>query len=161
MTDKLDFAELRFVFMDMKHIIKKKVSSCKYSNPSPSPSCVPSRCGTSDQPDDANDCLFREEYSALCSIITNTSGPFQQCHLRINPESYFTSCVYDLCSYAQTWGQDLLCSAVESYDAACTMLELQVPDWHSDLSCCKDAVFMHSSLNLNLKDGLSNNMGLP
>ncbi|KAM9434734.1 alpha-tectorin [Clarias gariepinus] len=91
-------------------------------------------CGANDQPDD-NDCPFRDEYSELCSIITNTSGPFQHCQFRINPESYFSSCVYDLCAYPQTLGQDLLCSAVEAYDAACTSLELQIPDWRSDLAC--------------------------
>ncbi|XP_058260767.1 alpha-tectorin-like [Hemibagrus wyckioides] len=92
-------------------------------------------CGASDQPVDENDCPFREEYSALCSIITNSSGPFQHCHFRISPQSYYSSCVYDLCAYPQTWGQDLLCSAVEAYDAACTMLELLIPNWRSDLSC--------------------------
>ncbi|GAA6096266.1 alpha-tectorin-like isoform X1, partial [Tachysurus ichikawai] len=54
-------------------------------------------CGASDQPVNDNDCPFREEYSALCNIITNTSGPFQHCHFHISPESYFSSCVYDLC----------------------------------------------------------------
>ncbi|XP_053087183.1 alpha-tectorin isoform X3 [Pangasianodon hypophthalmus] len=92
-------------------------------------------CGATDQLGDANDCPFKEEYSELCSIITNTSGPFRHCHFHINPESYFTSCVYDLCAYPQSWGQDLLCSTVEAYDAACTILELQIPDWRSDLSC--------------------------
>ncbi|KAK2864906.1 hypothetical protein Q7C36_004060, partial [Tachysurus vachellii] len=94
-------------------------------------------CGASDQPVNANDCPFREEYSALCNIITNTSGPFQHCHFRISPESYFNSCVYDLCAYPESLGQDLLCSAVEAYDAACTMLELMIPNWRSDLSCSR------------------------
>lgn len=117
----------------------------------PCPSCVLSRCGAGDQPVDENDCPFREEYSALCSIITNSSGPFQHCHFRISPQSYYSSCVYDLCAYPQTWGQDLLCSAVEAYDAACTMLELLIPNWRSDLSCCKFAVSMHSSMMQHFK----------
>ncbi|XP_047672189.1 alpha-tectorin-like isoform X2 [Tachysurus fulvidraco] len=94
-------------------------------------------CGASDQPVIDSDCPFREEYSALCNIITNTSGPFQHCHFRISPESYFSSCVYDLCAYPQSLGQDLLCSAVQAYDAACTMLELMIPNWRSDLSCSR------------------------
>lgn len=113
--------------------------------------CVLPRCGANDQPDD-NDCPFRDEYSELCSIITNTSGPFQHCQFRINPESYFSSCVYDLCAYPQTLGQDLLCSAVEAYDAACTSLELQIPDWRSDLACCKYIMFMHTSMFNHLKN---------
>ncbi|KAL2101801.1 hypothetical protein ACEWY4_003562 [Coilia grayii] len=65
-------------------------------------------------------CLFREEYTELCSIITNSSGPFQQCHLHVDPQAYFTSCVYDLCAYTPANG--MLCSAVEAYETACSLL---------------------------------------
>lgn len=121
----------------------------------------PCRCGASDQTFDISDCPFREECAELCSIITNTSGPFQHCHFRIDPEPFFTSCVYDLCAYPQTWGQDLLCSSVEAYDAACTTLGLQIPDWRSDLICCKFAGCMHPSLRygmlrIRIKIGFSN-----
>ncbi|XP_062843713.1 alpha-tectorin-like [Trichomycterus rosablanca] len=89
-------------------------------------------CGANDQTRDSEDCPFRQEYSDLCSIITNTSGPFQQCHQYINPKTYYTSCVYDLCAYS---GRDMLCPSVEAYEIACTMMELQIPDWRTELSC--------------------------
>ncbi|XP_062843794.1 alpha-tectorin-like [Trichomycterus rosablanca] len=89
-------------------------------------------CGANDQNHDSEDCPFRQEYSNLCSIITNTSGPFQQCHQYISPETYYSSCVYDLCAYS---GRDMLCLSVEAYEIACTMMELQIPDWRTELSC--------------------------
>uniref|UniRef100_A0AAR2JS77 Alpha-tectorin-like n=1 Tax=Pygocentrus nattereri TaxID=42514 RepID=A0AAR2JS77_PYGNA len=97
-------------------------------------SFVFSRCGANDRTFDANDCPFRQEYSELCSIITNTSGPFQLCHIHVNPEIYYNSCVYDLCVYSSA--NDMLCSALGAYEDACSMVGLQISDWHSDLGCC-------------------------
>uniref|UniRef100_A0A3B4BRA6 Alpha-tectorin-like n=1 Tax=Pygocentrus nattereri TaxID=42514 RepID=A0A3B4BRA6_PYGNA len=91
-------------------------------------------CGANDRTFDANDCPFRQEYSELCSIITNTSGPFQHCHIHVNPEIYYNSCVYDLCVYSSA--NDMLCSALGAYEDACSMVGLQISDWHSDLGCC-------------------------
>ncbi|XP_063074849.1 IgGFc-binding protein-like [Engraulis encrasicolus] len=89
-------------------------------------------CGASDQiGDDA--CLLREEYTELCSIISNSSGPFQRCHLHVDPQAYITSCVYDLCAYTPANG--MLCSAVEAYETACSVLGLQTPEWRSALHC--------------------------
>uniref|UniRef100_A0A7N6FAI2 Uncharacterized protein n=1 Tax=Anabas testudineus TaxID=64144 RepID=A0A7N6FAI2_ANATE len=65
-----------------------------------------------------NNCRFREEYSELCSIITNTSGPFAACHQHSNPEPFFSSCVYDLCLY--TPANNMLCSAVSAYERTCS-----------------------------------------
>ncbi|KAL2101800.1 hypothetical protein ACEWY4_003561 [Coilia grayii] len=89
-------------------------------------------CGASDRIGD-DLCLFREEYTGLCSIINNSSGPFQQCHLHVDPQAYFTSCVYDLCAYTPANG--MLCSAVEAYDTACSVLGLQTPEWRPALHC--------------------------
>ncbi|KAK2864905.1 hypothetical protein Q7C36_004059 [Tachysurus vachellii] len=81
-----------------------------------------------------NDIAFGNSWK---SNTSGPGGPFQHCHFRISPESYFSSCVYDLCAYPESLGQDLLCSAVEAYDAACTMLELMIQNWRSDLSCSR------------------------
>ncbi|XP_062388334.1 IgGFc-binding protein-like isoform X3 [Sardina pilchardus] len=89
-------------------------------------------CGASDRIGD-DTCVFEAEYTDLCSIITNSSGPFQQCHLHVDPQAYFTSCVYDLCAY--TPANDMLCSAVEAYETACNVLGLHTPEWRSALHC--------------------------
>ena len=95
------------------------------------------RCGASDRIGDGM-CLFRAEYTDLCSIITNSSGPFQQCHLHIDPQAYFTSCVYDLCAYTPANG--MLCSAVQAYETACTVLGPRTTEWRSALHCCEYSV---------------------
>ncbi|XP_041941221.1 alpha-tectorin-like isoform X1 [Alosa sapidissima] len=89
-------------------------------------------CGASDRIGD-DTCVFEAEYTDLCSIITNSSGPFQQCNLHVDPQAYFTSCVYDLCAYTPANG--MLCSAVEAYETACNVLGLQTPEWRSALHC--------------------------
>ncbi|KAL6460853.1 hypothetical protein MHYP_G00308190 [Metynnis hypsauchen] len=99
-------------------------------------SFVFSRCGANDRTFDVNDCPFRQEYSEFCSIITNTSGPFQPCHIHVNPAVYYNSCVYDLCVYSSA--NDMLCSALGAYEDACSMVWLQISDWRSDLGCSRE-----------------------
>ncbi|XP_036420923.1 alpha-tectorin-like [Colossoma macropomum] len=92
-------------------------------------------CGANDRTGDVNDCPFRQEYSELCSIISNTSGPFQPCHIHVNPAVYYNSCVYDLCVYSSANG--MLCSALEAYEVACTTIGIQISDWRSGLACSR------------------------
>uniref|UniRef100_A0A3B5KT40 VWFD domain-containing protein n=1 Tax=Xiphophorus couchianus TaxID=32473 RepID=A0A3B5KT40_9TELE len=88
---------------------------------------------TSQAGDGLSDCRFIEEYTELCRVITNTSGPFSSCHLHSDPQPFFSSCVYDLCLYTSTNG--MLCSAVSAYEKTCTVLGLSIPDWRSPLNC--------------------------
>ncbi|KAI1896404.1 hypothetical protein AGOR_G00094430 [Albula goreensis] len=90
-------------------------------------------CGANDDRAGDDHCIFRQEYAELCSIITNTSGPFRDCHLHVSPEPHFASCVYDLCLYTPANG--MLCSAVGDYEKACTTLGLEIPEWQPDVLC--------------------------
>ncbi|XP_073722617.1 alpha-tectorin-like [Misgurnus anguillicaudatus] len=90
-------------------------------------------CGASDRTANPDECPFKQEYSDLCSIITNTNGPFQECHHHVDPAPYYYSCVYDLCLYTAQNG--MLCSAVQAYEAACVVLGTQIPEWRSSLQC--------------------------
>ncbi|XP_019127471.2 alpha-tectorin-like [Larimichthys crocea] len=92
-------------------------------------------CGSTDERngDGLNDCRFVEEYSELCSVITNTSGPFSDCHLHSDPRPFFSSCVYDLCLYTPANG--MLCSAISAYERICSVLGLNITEWRSDLRC--------------------------
>ncbi|XP_047233615.1 alpha-tectorin-like isoform X7 [Girardinichthys multiradiatus] len=94
-------------------------------------------CGSTDQEsgDVLSDCRFREEYTELCRVITNTSGPFSSCHLHSDPQPFFTSCVYDLCLYTPANG--MLCSAVSAYEKTCSILGLNIPDWRPPLHCAE------------------------
>ncbi|XP_053269553.1 alpha-tectorin isoform X17 [Pleuronectes platessa] len=94
-----------------------------------------SGCGSTDERNDdgLNNCMYREEYTELCSIITNTSGPFSDCHLHSDPRPFFTSCVYDLCHYTPANG--MLCSAISAYERTCTVLGLNISEWRPALHC--------------------------
>uniref|UniRef100_A0A3B3CR74 Uncharacterized protein n=1 Tax=Oryzias melastigma TaxID=30732 RepID=A0A3B3CR74_ORYME len=91
------------------------------------------RCGSTDERNGDGHCRFSQEYSELCSIITNTSGPFSACHLHSDPQPFFSSCVYDLCLYSPANG--MLCSAVSAYEKTCTVLGLSIPEWRPALHC--------------------------
>ncbi|KAM9424442.1 alpha-tectorin-like isoform 1-T2 [Pholidichthys leucotaenia] len=94
-------------------------------------------CGSTDRSSGGlDDCTFIQQYSELCSVITNTSGPFGDCHLHEDPQPFFTSCVYDLCLYSPANG--MLCSAVSAYERACSVLGLNIPEWRSDLLCADE-----------------------
>ncbi|KAM9425858.1 IgGFc-binding protein-like [Pholidichthys leucotaenia] len=94
-------------------------------------------CGSTDEDneDGLNDCTFIQEYAELCSIITNTSGPFRDCHLHSDPQPFFTSCVYDLCLYTPANG--MLCSAISAYEKTCSVLGLNIPEWRPALHCAE------------------------
>ncbi|XP_041830785.1 alpha-tectorin-like isoform X2 [Melanotaenia boesemani] len=92
-------------------------------------------CGSTDDRSGGglSNCRYIAEYTELCSIITNTSGPFSACHLHSDPQPFFTSCVYDLCLYSRANG--MLCSAVSAYEKTCSVLGLDIPAWRSGLHC--------------------------
>uniref|UniRef100_UPI0037E75E0D alpha-tectorin-like isoform X3 n=1 Tax=Semicossyphus pulcher TaxID=241346 RepID=UPI0037E75E0D len=94
-------------------------------------------CGSTDDVigDGLDDCPLMQKYSELCSVITNTSGPFSACHPHSDPQTFFSSCVYDLCLYTPAYG--LLCSAVSAYEATCSTLGLDIPEWRSTLHCAE------------------------
>ncbi|XP_076616110.1 alpha-tectorin-like [Chaetodon auriga] len=94
-------------------------------------------CGSTDEKsgDGLSNCPFKEEYSELCSVIANTSGPFSACHLYSDPEPFFSSCVYDLCLYTQANG--ILCSAVSAYEETCSVQGLNIPEWRPALRCAE------------------------
>ncbi|XP_069011698.1 alpha-tectorin-like [Embiotoca jacksoni] len=93
-------------------------------------------CGSTDEDGDGlTDCPFMEEFSELCSVITNSSGPFSACHLHSDPQPFFSSCVYDLCLYTPANG--MLCSAVSAYERTCSVLGLNIPEWRSALQCAE------------------------
>ncbi|XP_029102555.1 alpha-tectorin [Scleropages formosus] len=90
-------------------------------------------CGASDVTGGGNNCTMMQDYSELCGIITLSSGPFSNCHLHIDPTPYFTSCVLDLCLYSSA--NHMLCSAVAAYEAVCSAVGFQIPEWRSHVHC--------------------------
>ncbi|KAM3910354.1 IgGFc-binding protein-like, partial [Leptodactylus fuscus] len=71
------------------------------------------------------------ESDTFCGLLN--SGLFSVCHSTVDPESFFESCVFDLC--ALDGGKDVLCSALEAYADACQKLGVTIPNWRNITSC--------------------------
>ncbi|XP_076821544.1 uncharacterized protein LOC143468302 [Clavelina lepadiformis] len=71
----------------------------------------------------------REKWGAadFCGVLVNRSGLFAQCHHLVDPNSYFQTCLTDLC--ATDGDQDIFTQALESYVAACHDNGLDLCDW--------------------------------
>ncbi|XP_070621015.1 IgGFc-binding protein-like isoform X3 [Erythrolamprus reginae] len=78
-------------------------------------------------------CPNQHKYKQMCAILTNSSGPFSECHWLNNPDLYYESCVYDLCQYGS--GNRMFCMATEAYDEMCTITGVKVMDWRQATGC--------------------------
>ncbi|XP_075794395.1 IgGFc-binding protein-like isoform X3 [Pelodiscus sinensis] len=75
-----------------------------------------------------------------CGLITKRLGPFAACHSVINPESFFESCVYDLC--ALNGSEGVLCRTLEAYADACQTAGVMLSQWRNATFCpptCHDS----------------------
>ncbi|KAH0631338.1 hypothetical protein JD844_005627 [Phrynosoma platyrhinos] len=68
-----------------------------------------------------------------CGLILANSGPFQECHSRIDPEEYFQDCVYDFCFFKGQ--QAVICQAITNYAEACQAAGMAIDAWRSDTFC--------------------------
>ncbi|XP_069804640.1 IgGFc-binding protein-like [Dendropsophus ebraccatus] len=68
-----------------------------------------------------------------CGILKDTSGPFRDCHAKINPEGHFKSCVYDACFYEGR--QDVLCKLVAGYAKLCQEAGATIYPWRTPKFC--------------------------
>lgn len=73
------------------------------------------------------------ETEAYCGQLTSSQRPLAVCHSAINPNSFFQSCVFDLCELHGS--QQALCGALEAYADACQRAGVQLPDWRNATSC--------------------------
>ncbi|XP_068612287.1 zonadhesin, like [Brachionichthys hirsutus] len=73
------------------------------------------------------------ESSGYCGMLLDPSGPFAVCHPRVNPNSYFRDCVFDLC--ALDGAQPILCEAVEAYVNECQDRGVNIGPWRNETFC--------------------------
>ncbi|KAM4694334.1 IgGFc-binding protein-like [Discoglossus pictus] len=73
------------------------------------------------------------DIATSCGIITDTNGPFQECHSVIDPKVYFDNCVFDLCTLNQDSGT--LCNYLQSYADACQSQGITIQPWRNDTFC--------------------------
>ncbi|XP_050164389.1 IgGFc-binding protein-like [Myiozetetes cayanensis] len=73
------------------------------------------------------------ESDRFCGILTSRPSSFDKCHSVINPQSYFDTCLYDLC--ALNGGQEFLCAALEAYADACQAAGVTLLPWRNATFC--------------------------
>uniref|UniRef100_A0A8C9NX71 VWFD domain-containing protein n=1 Tax=Spermophilus dauricus TaxID=99837 RepID=A0A8C9NX71_SPEDA len=68
-----------------------------------------------------------------CGILADSSGPFRECHGKVDPQGAVRDCVYDLCLLP---GQsELLCEALAAYAEACQAAGATVQPWRTEEFC--------------------------
>ncbi|XP_073179617.1 IgGFc-binding protein-like [Lepidochelys kempii] len=68
-----------------------------------------------------------------CGILLDKSGPFRECHSKVDPEDYFQDCVYDYCFFKGQ--QAVICQLITSYAAACQAAGVTIYAWRTNSFC--------------------------
>lgn len=93
-----------------------------------------SPCGV---PDVAEPCTPNQQdlykTNEFCGVLISSQGPFQVCHSAISPQSFFSSCLRDMCSFHGH--QEQLCKTLSVYSEACQRAGLALPDWRAGSFC--------------------------
>lgn len=71
--------------------------------------------------------------NAYCGLITDPSGPFQNCHAVVDPRSYFEDCQYDLCELHLN--NAALCESLQAYADVCQAAGVQLAPWRNATFC--------------------------
>uniref|UniRef100_A0A8C6YRF5 Mucin-5AC-like n=1 Tax=Nothoprocta perdicaria TaxID=30464 RepID=A0A8C6YRF5_NOTPE len=78
--------------------------------------------------------IENEQYAQhWCGLLSDTTGPFADCHSTVNPEVYQKNCMFDTCNCEKS--EDCMCAALSSYVRACAAKGVLLTGWRS--SVCK------------------------
>ncbi|XP_033917201.1 mucin-5AC [Melopsittacus undulatus] len=69
-----------------------------------------------------------------CGLLSDTMGPFAECHSTVNPEVYQKNCMFDTCNCEKS--EDCMCAALSSYVRACAAKGVFLTGWRSK-ACTK------------------------
>ncbi|XP_037402677.1 IgGFc-binding protein [Pygocentrus nattereri] len=75
----------------------------------------------------------KEDAQRNCSIITDQTGPFKECHAMVDPRPYAANCVFDTCQYQGR--QSVLCDSIAVYVSACQSKGVAVRPWRNGTFC--------------------------
>ncbi|XP_076156178.1 IgGFc-binding protein-like [Alosa pseudoharengus] len=93
---------------------------CIKSPDVPVPGCTPDKQDTYEKP-------------ALCGFILESNGPFTMCHPKVNPNSYFKDCMFDVCELDGL--HSALCEAIEAYVNECQDRGVTIGSWRNSTFC--------------------------
>ncbi|XP_032302492.1 IgGFc-binding protein-like [Coturnix japonica] len=92
--------------------------------------CLPDDGHTPNCTADEKHMIQSNEY---CGLITDPSGPFQNCHSVVDPQSYFEDCQYDLCELHLS--SEALCQILQAYADMCQAAGVQLTPWRNATFC--------------------------
>uniref|UniRef100_M3Y4X2 Mucin 5AC, oligomeric mucus/gel-forming n=1 Tax=Mustela putorius furo TaxID=9669 RepID=M3Y4X2_MUSPF len=78
-----------------------------------------------------------------CSRLTDPRGPFAQCHVAVNPGTFYSNCMFDTCNCEKS--EDCLCAALSSYVHACASKGVLLRGWRDGV-CAKPMATCPKSL---------------
>ncbi|XP_061855676.1 mucin-5B [Colius striatus] len=79
--------------------------------------------------------IQNDEYAQhWCGLLSDTMGPFAECHSTVNPEVYQKNCMFDTCNCEKS--EDCMCAALSSYARACAAKGVLLTGWRSK-ACTK------------------------
>ncbi|KAM9724184.1 IgGFc-binding protein isoform 1-T1 [Menidia menidia] len=90
--------------------------------------CEGKNCPDCDQ---AHKAVFSK--TTYCGILTSPKGPFAACHSKLDPQSYFDDCVFDMC--VSNGDGKVLCDSVAAYAYNCHMAGVNVKNWRTPSFC--------------------------
>ncbi|XP_073457695.1 IgGFc-binding protein-like [Aquarana catesbeiana] len=77
--------------------------------------------------------LFHNNNKQGCGILKDKTGPFRECHAKINPDGPYSSCVYDACFYENK--PDVICKIVAAYAKQCQDAGVTIYPWRTNKFC--------------------------
>ncbi|XP_071618105.1 mucin-5AC-like isoform X8 [Heliangelus exortis] len=88
--------------------------------------------------------IQNDEYAQhWCGLLSDTTGPFAECHSTVNPEVYQKNCMFDTCNCEKS--EECMCAALSSYVRACAMKGILLAGWRSK-ACTKYTTLCPKSL---------------
>ncbi|CAN8190691.1 unnamed protein product [Coccothraustes coccothraustes] len=77
--------------------------------------------------------LEQQNTTSKCQILTDLNSPFAQCHSAVQPDFYFTSCLFDMCVEGDEAA--ILCRSLEEYVLACQQQGVSMDGWRQQTDC--------------------------
>nr|XP_016848971.1 PREDICTED: mucin-5B-like [Anolis carolinensis] len=88
--------------------------------------------------------IENEKYAShWCGLLTDSEGPFAECHSAVNAAPYHKNCMFDTCNCERS--EDCMCAALSSYVRACAVKNVELPGWRTTV--CSKYMTCPQSLN--------------
>lgn len=79
--------------------------------------------------------IFLSVIILFYKFVVLSSGPFSDCHESVDPSTFYSSCIYDLCSTLPDDGN--LCNNLEGYAGLCRERGTPPDDWRELVPQCR------------------------